>query len=78
MCLVFAVCCVSSGLCDELITLSEEPYVRRVCSCLIVGDLETSIMRLPRPDLGCCAIKEIYELNVFAHICKNYLKNKIY
>jgi hypothetical protein len=29
--LVFAVCCVGSGLCDELITRSEESY--RVCVC---------------------------------------------
>ena len=35
--LLFVVCCVKSGLCDELITGSEDPY--RVC------DLETSQMR---------------------------------
>ena len=28
-----------------------------VCVCLIVCDLENSTMRLPRPELGCCAIK---------------------
>jgi hypothetical protein len=30
-------CCVGSGLCDELITRSEESY--RVCVCLILCDL---------------------------------------
>jgi hypothetical protein len=37
--LVLVVCCVGSGLCDGLITRSEEPY--RVCLCLrlIVHDL---------------------------------------
>jgi len=49
---VFLVCCVGSGLCDELITHSEESY----CVCdyvnIIVYDLETSTMRLPRPELG--------------------------
>jgi len=32
--LVFVVCCVGSGPCDELITCSEESY--RVCVCLCV------------------------------------------
>jgi hypothetical protein len=40
--LVFVVCYVRSGLCDELITRSEEFY--RVCVCVIVCDLETSTM----------------------------------
>jgi hypothetical protein len=41
-------CCVLSGrgLCDELITRAEESY--RLC-CVIVCDLETSIMRRPWP-----------------------------
>jgi len=47
---VSSVCCVVTGLCNKLITRSEGSY--RVCVCLIVCDLETSIMRLPRPDLG--------------------------
>jgi hypothetical protein len=48
-------CCVSSGrgLCDGLIIHSEEAY--RLCECVIVCDLETSRMRRPRPELGCCA-----------------------
>jgi hypothetical protein len=47
--LVSCVCCVGSGLCDELITRPEESY--RMCVCLIVWDVETSTMRRPRPDL---------------------------
>jgi hypothetical protein len=49
-------CCVLSGrgLCAGLITHPEESY--RLCVYLIVCDLETSTMRRPRPELGCCAI----------------------
>jgi hypothetical protein len=50
--LVFVVFSGSSGLCDELITPSEESY--RICVCLNTRDLETSAMRWPRPDLRCC------------------------
>jgi len=44
-------CCVLSGtgLCDELITRPEESY--RLC-CVVVCDLETSIMRRPWPNGG--------------------------
>ena len=47
-------CCVLSGrgLCDELITCPEESY--RVW-CVVVCDLETSRMRRPWPNVGCCA-----------------------
>jgi len=46
-------CCVLSGrgLCDELITRTEESY--RVW-CVAVCDLETSWMRSPWPTGGCC------------------------
>jgi hypothetical protein len=66
----FLVCCVGSGLCDELITRTEESYyvclimciwVTYVCVCvcvcgcagcarvcLIVFELEISIIRQPR------------------------------
>ena len=40
--LVSCVCCVGSGICDDLITCAEE-FTERVC--LIVCDLETSTMR---------------------------------
>jgi len=45
------ICCVlsSRGLCDELITRPEESY--RLW-CVVVYDLETSIMRRPWPALG--------------------------
>jgi len=52
---VFVVCCVRSGLCESLITRSEESYW--VC-ILIVCDLETAKMRRPRSDLGCGATEE--------------------
>ena len=50
--LVFAVCCVGSGLCDELISRSREdlPHL----ACRIVCDLETSTMRRPGNEWGCC------------------------
>ena len=34
-------CCVRNGLCDEILTRSEESYRVSVCVCLIVRDLET-------------------------------------
>jgi hypothetical protein len=48
-------CCVLSGrgLCDELITRSEESY--RLCVRLVVCDIETSRKRRASPELGCCA-----------------------
>ena len=60
---MFVVCCVGSGLGDELITRSEECVVS-VCagacvrSWLYVCDLETSIVRLPRPKLVCWATEK--------------------
>jgi hypothetical protein len=51
---LFVVCCVCSGLCHKLITLSEESYW--VCVCLTVCNLEIPTMRQRRPDLGCCAL----------------------
>jgi len=46
---VFLVCCVGSGFCDELITLSEESYCVCVCVCVCVrvcvSDIETSAIR---------------------------------
>jgi len=46
--LVFAVCCVGSGLCDESITCSEESY--RLCFFLC--DVESSRVRRPKLDLS--------------------------
>jgi hypothetical protein len=46
-------CCVLSGrgLCDEPITRPEESYQMW---CVVVCDLETSWMRRPWPNGGCC------------------------
>jgi hypothetical protein len=43
------VCCVGSGLCDELITRPEDSYR---CGVSNVCDVGTSRMRRPRPELG--------------------------
>jgi len=48
---MFVLCCRSSGLCDELITHSEESYRM----CVSVGDLEASIVQWPGLESGCCA-----------------------
>jgi hypothetical protein len=47
------VCRVGSGVCDGMITRSEESY--RLCVCLLVCALETSTLRRPRTELGDCA-----------------------
>jgi len=49
---VFVLCCVGSGLSDELIIRSDEP------KCLNVCDLQTSAMKRPRPELGCCTTEK--------------------
>jgi len=49
--LVFVVCCIGSGPCDELITRSREDLPD--LACLIVCDLETSTMGRPGNDWGC-------------------------
>jgi hypothetical protein len=49
---LYCVCCVLSGLCDKLITRLEESY--RLW-CVVVCDLETSLMRRPWPNGGCRA-----------------------
>jgi len=57
--LVFVVCCVGRGLCDGLITRSEETC--HVCVCPIVGGLETSIMRRSERELDYCATEKIQQ-----------------
>jgi len=49
---MFVLCCVGSGLCDELIIHSDES------NCLTVCALETSAMKRPRPELGCCTTQK--------------------
>lgn len=46
--------CVSSGLCDELVTRPEGSYRARARVC----DQETSAMERPRSDLGCRATEK--------------------
>jgi hypothetical protein len=57
---VLVLCCVGSGLCDELITLSEASY--RVYMCRIMCDLKSSTVRRPKPELGCCTTEIKKEL----------------
>jgi hypothetical protein len=45
--------CSGSGLCEGMITLSEDSCLWYVC--LIVCDLETSTVRRPKAELRCCA-----------------------
>jgi hypothetical protein len=56
---VFVVCFVGSGLCEELITRSEEWY--RLCMCVCVSNhvLSRNLKtRQRRPDVECCATEE--------------------
>jgi len=61
-------CCVLSGrgLCDELITNSEESYW---LWCVVVCDLETSRMRRPWPALGRSATRNKSEFQIYAQGC---------
>ena len=58
--------CVRSGLCDELITSSEESY----CVCVCMCRLQTSTMWRPMPDVSCYATgKEYYQfINFLCHV----------
>ena len=56
---LYLLCCVGNGLCDELITIPEESYT----VCLTVCNLETSAMSWPRPDSGCSAANKNYCYN---------------
>jgi len=53
-CLLWVLCVVGTGLCDELITRPEES-----CRlwCVVVCDVETSWMRRPWPNVGAVAPK---------------------
>ena len=56
--LLFVVCCVGSGLCDGLISCSEESYRGRVC--LIVCSLETSKKGGLGPTLAVAPQQEVF------------------
>ena len=66
MSLEFVVCSVGSGLCDELTPFRGVIPTVCVCVCVcpVVCDLETSTMRRPWPELGCC-VEEEEEEEVF-------------
>jgi len=49
------VCCVFSGLCNDMVTCSEESY--RMCLCLTVCDLGTLTNSHPSPQFGCSNTK---------------------
>ena len=64
---VFFVCCVGSGLCDELTGRSEDSYWVCVCVCVCVSNCvcvcvcvwsRNLTMKPPRPQLGCCTVEE--------------------
>ena len=61
--LLFAVCCVGSGLCQELIT-HWECYRLCVCVCLIVYYLETSTVKRPGSELVCSDAKTRIRVSV--------------
>jgi hypothetical protein len=56
-------CCVFMCLCGKLIPLSGETYWLCVCVCLILCDVETLRMRLPRQELDFCDTEEKTEGN---------------
>jgi hypothetical protein len=47
------------------------------CVCVCVCDLETSIMRQPRPDLGCSATETIGGTNNSVGVCVLLDPNKV-
>jgi len=57
---VFVVCCIGSGLYDELTACSEESY--RVCA--ILCELEISKMRQLGPEFACCATERKYNITI--------------
>ena len=69
---------VGSGLCDELITRSEESYSVCVCVsvCLIVCDLQPSKIRRPRPDLGCSTTGEKINSTLYVSILHHCVRGK--
>jgi len=65
-------CCVLSGrgLCDKMITRPEQSYQ---LWCVVVCDLETSLMRKHWPTVCCCATNK--QTNTTYKLCSNSLTN---
>jgi hypothetical protein len=64
---VLVTCCVGGGLCDELLTHSEDCYRLSVT----VSDLETSILRRLSPKFGCCTTKKNCKVRMWMHQTNN-------
>jgi len=75
-CLVVAVCCVGSVLCDGLISRSEESYRICVCVCVCMRYLETLRMRRPKPDLGCWDTAKVKDSKPIIKLITRILFNK--
>jgi hypothetical protein len=58
--LVFVMCCIGSGICDKLISHSDESYQAHVLRS--VCDLETSLVKRPTPELGFCGRERNFTL----------------
>jgi hypothetical protein len=50
-------CCVVCGFATSW-SLVQRSHIRCVFVCLIVCDLETSKIKRPRPEMGCCATEQ--------------------
>jgi len=59
---VFYICCVGSGLCDELISHSEETYCVSVCVCVCVSNYVWSrnLLVIPRMYTVHCTLTEVF------------------
>jgi hypothetical protein len=65
---VCCVCCEISGLCDGLITGSEESYRMCVCVCVCACLCVSNFVR--SRNLGCCATKKtLNQKSEFGHFC---------
>jgi len=56
--LLFVMCCVGSGLCDELITLLQKSYRMCVSNCVRSRHLKNAAAKFY---LGCCAKEKYFQ-----------------